>query len=158
MNWRNILSLSVMTTFGLAFLSGNSVAQPADMDGVKAASKAFYAAYRCSTMERPWRKCGGIRTTSRMSVRAPNRSLWAGKHKRNTGWTRTSYFRREKPRCQTSTSMLPATWHGRWVRSPGDTKMKDGAAAKIDYIVTNVYEKLDGRWLIVSHHVQPKPQ
>jgi len=24
--------------------------------------------------------------------------------------------------------------------------------------VTNVYEKLDGRWLIVSHHVQPKPQ
>jgi ketosteroid isomerase-like protein len=40
----------------------------------------------------------------------------------------------------------------------GDTKMKDGSSAKVDYIVTNVYEKLDGRWLIVSHHVQPKPQ
>jgi len=26
------------------------------------------------------------------------------------------------------------------------------------FIVTNVYEKLDGRWLMVSHHVQAKPQ
>jgi hypothetical protein len=37
-------------------------------------------------------------------------------------------------------------------------KMKDGGTWKVDLIVTNVYEKLDGRWLIVSHHVQPKPQ
>jgi hypothetical protein len=40
----------------------------------------------------------------------------------------------------------------------GDVKMKDGSTPKTDLIVTNVYEKLDGRWLIVSHHVQPKPQ
>jgi hypothetical protein len=37
-------------------------------------------------------------------------------------------------------------------------KMKDGGTLKTDYIVTNVYEKIDGRWHIVSHHVQPKPQ
>ena len=37
-------------------------------------------------------------------------------------------------------------------------KLKDGTVGKADWIVTNVYEKLDGRWLIVSHHVQPKPQ
>ena len=35
---------------------------------------------------------------------------------------------------------------------------KDGKDALADYIVTNVYEKIDGRWLIVSRHVQPKPQ
>jgi ketosteroid isomerase-like protein len=40
----------------------------------------------------------------------------------------------------------------------GTPKMKDGKDAKADYIVTNVYEKVDDRWLIVSHHVQPKPQ
>jgi ketosteroid isomerase-like protein len=40
----------------------------------------------------------------------------------------------------------------------GTPKMKDGKDAPADYIVTNVYEKIDGRWLIVSHHVQPKPQ
>ena len=47
-----------MTTFGLALLSGNSVAQPADMDGVKAASKAFYAALPVldngEAMEKVW--------------------------------------------------------------------------------------------------------
>jgi ketosteroid isomerase-like protein len=36
--------------------------------------------------------------------------------------------------------------------------MKDGKDAPPDYIVTNVYEKIGDRWLIVSHHVQPKPQ
>jgi hypothetical protein len=40
----------------------------------------------------------------------------------------------------------------------GTAKMKDGKDASPDYIVTNVYEKIGGRWLIVSHHVQPKPQ
>ena len=40
----------------------------------------------------------------------------------------------------------------------GEAKMKSGVTNKTDYIATNVYEKLDGRWLMVSHHVQPKPQ
>ena len=41
----------------------------------------------------------------------------------------------------------------------GELVAKSGATVKIDNFVTNVYEKQpDGRWLIVSHHVQPKPQ
>jgi ketosteroid isomerase-like protein len=40
----------------------------------------------------------------------------------------------------------------------GLAHMKDGSTRKVDWIVTNVYEKIDGRWLTVSHHVQPKPQ
>jgi hypothetical protein len=36
--------------------------------------------------------------------------------------------------------------------------MKDGGTPTIDYLMTRVYEKIDGRWLIVSHHVPPKPQ
>jgi ketosteroid isomerase-like protein len=40
----------------------------------------------------------------------------------------------------------------------GEAKLKDGTAFKVDFVVTNVYEKIDGRWLMVSHHVQPKPQ
>ena len=35
---------------------------------------------------------------------------------------------------------------------------KDGTERKIDVIVTNVYEKIDSQWLMVSHHAQPKPQ
>jgi ketosteroid isomerase-like protein len=40
----------------------------------------------------------------------------------------------------------------------GQAQMKDGSTRKVDWIATNVYEKIDGRWLLVSHHVQPKPQ
>ena len=40
----------------------------------------------------------------------------------------------------------------------GVVKTKDGTERKIDVIVTNIYEKIDGKWLMVSHHEQPKPQ
>src|SRR5712672_2612209 len=36
----------------------------------------------------------------------------------------------------------------------GEQKMEDGRSPKLDYLVTNVYEKIDGHWFIVSHHVQ----
>jgi hypothetical protein len=32
----------------------------------------------------------------------------------------------------------------------------NGKDAKADYIVTTVYEKIDGHWLMVSHHVRSK--
>jgi ketosteroid isomerase-like protein len=41
----------------------------------------------------------------------------------------------------------------------GEGKLKNGTSREVDQFVTNVYERqADGRWLIVSHHVQPKPQ
>jgi ketosteroid isomerase-like protein len=40
----------------------------------------------------------------------------------------------------------------------GTLKFNDGKEGEVDFLVTNVYEKIDGRWLMVSHHVQPKPQ
>jgi hypothetical protein len=43
-------------------------------------------------------------------------------------------------------------------REIGETKTKDGAVEKIDWFATNVYEKIDGQWLTVSHHVQARPQ
>jgi ketosteroid isomerase-like protein len=40
----------------------------------------------------------------------------------------------------------------------GTQKLKDGSTPKLDFIATNVYEKIDGKWLMISHRVQPKPQ
>ena len=41
----------------------------------------------------------------------------------------------------------------------GENKLRDGSMTKNENMVTNVYEKqANGRWLIVSHHAQPKPQ
>ena len=39
----------------------------------------------------------------------------------------------------------------------GHALMRDGTTRNIDWVVTNVFEKIDGRWLIVSHHAQPRP-
>jgi ketosteroid isomerase-like protein len=40
----------------------------------------------------------------------------------------------------------------------GQAKMKDGATQPINFLVTRVYERIGGRWLIVSHHAQPIAQ
>ena len=100
---RNTLPLFALL---LTFSADGALAQPADIDGVRAASKAFYDAVVVvddgTAMEEVW--AWEIGTES------------------------------------------------------GLAQMKDGSTRKVDWIVTNVYEKIDGRWLTVSHHVQPKPQ
>jgi ketosteroid isomerase-like protein len=38
----------------------------------------------------------------------------------------------------------------------GELEMKDGNKNPVDWVATNIFEKQsDGRWLMVSHHVQP---
>jgi ketosteroid isomerase-like protein len=38
----------------------------------------------------------------------------------------------------------------------GDTILADGTPMAVSWVATNIYEKqADGRWLMVSHHVQP---
>jgi hypothetical protein len=59
MDRRNVFSLSAITALGLALLSNNALGQKAeDVDGVKAASKAFYAALAVldngEAMEKVW--------------------------------------------------------------------------------------------------------
>jgi hypothetical protein len=69
MNRRNVLSLSAITAFGLALLPGNAFAQSAaDMEGVKAASKAFYAALMViddgAAMDKVWAHTDYVTNTS----------------------------------------------------------------------------------------------
>jgi ketosteroid isomerase-like protein len=38
----------------------------------------------------------------------------------------------------------------------GENEMADGKKMPVDWVVTNIFEKqADGKWLMVSHHVQP---
>lgn len=44
-------------------------------------------------------------------------------------------------------------------REVGEFELADGTVLPVDWVVTNIYEKqADGRWLMVSHHVQPGPR
>jgi ketosteroid isomerase-like protein len=158
MNRRNVVFLSAVSAFGLAMLPVSARAQQADLDAVKAASRAFYAALQIldngEAMEKVWAH------TSYVTYVGPrSKSIIIGWEAQKKYWMDTNKIFSLRA-ATLGDQHIHVVGNLAWEmgQETGDTKMKDGPVAKIDYIVTNVYEKIDGRWLIVSHHVQPKPQ
>ena len=159
MDRRNVLSLAAITALGLALLSDNALAQQtADVEGVKAASKAFYAALAAldngSSMEKVW-----AHTPYVTYVGPRAKTIIVGWDAQKKYWVDTDPLFSQR-NVTLSDQHIHVNGNLAWEmgQESGTPKMKDGKDAKADYIVTNVYEKVDGRWLIVSHHVQPKPQ
>jgi len=157
MNLRSVLALIATL---IAISSNSAVAQQAgDLEGVKAASKAFYSALTViddgAAMEKVWAHTPyvtlvGPRSKSIIVGWDGQRKYWADSNKRFS--QRNSVL---------SDQHIHVNGNLAWEmgQEGGENKMKDGSASKNDWIVTNVYEKqADGRWLVVSHHVQPKPQ
>jgi ketosteroid isomerase-like protein len=143
----------------IALPPGNAVAQAAaDMEGVKAASKAFYAALSVidngEAMEKVW-----AHTPYVTFVGPRSKSITVGWEAQKKYWVEANKFFSQR-NVTLSDQQIHVNGNLAWEmgQETGDVKMKDGGTRKVDLIVTNVYEKLDGRWLIVSHHVQPKPQ
>jgi ketosteroid isomerase-like protein len=163
-NRRSTLTL-ISTAFvwlWIAFRVSNAVAQSvADVEGVKEASKNFYAALAVldngEAMEKVWAHTPyvtyvGPRATSIIVGWDAQAKFWVEANKRFSQRNITLSDQHIHVNGNLAWEM------GQETGAIGDVKMKDGSTPKTDLIVTNVYEKLDGRWLIVSHHVQPKPQ
>jgi ketosteroid isomerase-like protein len=143
----------------IALPPGNAAAQPeADMEGVKAASKAFYAALSVidngEAMEKVW-----AHTPYVTYVGPRSKSITVGWEAQKKYWVEANKLFSQR-NVTLSDQQIHVNGNLAWEmgQETGDVKMKDGGTWKVDLIVTNVYEKLDGRWLIVSHHVQPKPE
>jgi len=158
MNRRHILSLSVITALGVGLLPGRAIAQQeADIEGVKAASKAFYTALAKldggEAMEKVW-----AHTPYVTYVGPRAKSVLVGWDAQKKYWVDTNKLFKER-KASLSDQHIHVNGNLAWEmgQESGEQKMADGKEAKIDFIVTNVYEKIDGRWLIASHHVQPKP-
>ena len=158
MNRRHILSLAVITALGLGLLPGHAIAQQeADVEGVKAASKAFYTALAKldggEAMEKLW-----AHTPYVTYVGPRGKSIIVGWDAQKKYWEATDKLFSSRNVTLTD-QHIHANGNLAWEmgQENGTLKMKDGKDDKADYIVTNVYEKIDGRWLMVSHHVQPKP-
>lgn len=161
MNRHSMLNLiaTAVAWLWIALLPSNATAQPAaDMEGVKAASKAFYAALSVidngEAMEKVW-----AHTPYVTYVGPRSKSITVGWEAQKKYWVETSKLFSHR-NVTLSDQQIHVNGNLAWEmgQETGDVKMKDGGTWKVDLIVTNVYEKLDGRWLIVSHHVQPKPQ
>jgi len=156
MNWRSILPITVLF---VALSPGNAVSQQAsDIEGVKAASRAFYAAVVVvddgAAMEKVWAQTPYVTYVGPRST-----AIIVGWEAQKKYWIEFN-----KPFAQRTVALVDAHVHivGNlaWEigAESGLAQMKDGSSRKVDWLVTNVYEKIDGRWLTVSHHVQPKPQ
>jgi ketosteroid isomerase-like protein len=150
----------ILTMATLFMLSASSaVSQPLpDIDAVKIASKAFYSALPVlddgSAMEKVWAKTPYV-----TYVGPQNKSIIVGWEAQKKYWNDFN-----KLFSQRSVSLVDDRVHvnGNLALEigveTGQAQMKDGTTRKVDWIVTNVYEKLEGQWLMVSHHVQPRPQ
>jgi ketosteroid isomerase-like protein len=147
-----------MTAMLAAFAAGSGAAQQtADIDAVKAASRAFYSTLSVlddgTAMEKVW-----ARTPYVTYVGPQSRSIIVGWDAQKRYWEDFN-----KRFAQRAVSLVHDRIHVNgnlaWEIGveTGQAQMADGTTRKVDWIVTNVYEKLDGRWLMVSHHVQPRP-
>lgn len=161
MNRHSMLTLiaTAVAWLWIALPPGNAAAQPeADMEGVKAASKAFYAALSVidngEAMEKVW-----AHTPYVTYVGPRSKSITVGWEAQKKYWVEANKLFSQR-NVTLSDQQIHVNGNLAWEmgQETGEVKMKDGGTWKVDLIVTNVYEKLDGRWLIVSHHVQPKPQ
>jgi ketosteroid isomerase-like protein len=162
MTRRGMLMLITMALpwLWIALPPSNAVAQQTEgMDGVRAASKAFYEALAVidngEAMEKVWAH------TPYVTFVGPNsKSIIVGWDAQKKYWPEAN-----RPFLTRNVSLSEAHIHVNgnlaWEMGEevGEAKMKNGTVIKPNWIVTNVYEKqADGRWLMVSHHVQPKPQ
>lgn len=153
------LILSAILTSAFALISGSGIANTSvDLDSVTAASKAFYKALAViddgQAMARVWAH------TNYVTYFGPGtRTIIVGWGAQKQYWVKLN---KEIPQRAVSLEHARREVNGNvaWEMGEeiGSAKLKDGSPLKVDFIVTNVYEKIGGRWLMVSHHVQPKPQ
>ena len=145
MDRRNVLSLSAITVLGLALLPGNAVAQQAaDVDGVKAASKAFYTALAAldggAAMEKVW-----AHTPYVTYVGPRSKTIIVGWDAQKKYWVDTDKLFSTR-NVTLSDQHIHVNGNLAWEmgQETGEQKMKDGRSPKLDYLVTNVCEKIDG--------------
>ncbi len=153
-----------LAVFCLAFLSiacptrDASAQSASDIAGVQAASKAFYDALaaddRRKAMANVW-----AHTSYITNLGPRSKSIIVGWDANSKYWEQTKTVF-ASVNASLSESHIHVNGNLAWEMGleTGEAKMKDGAVGKIDWFATNVFEKIDGRWLMVSHHVQPKPQ
>jgi len=157
MNRRSMLTL-IATAVAWLWIALPPSNAAADMEGVKAASKAFYAALSVNdngeAMSKVW-----AHTPYVTYVGPSSKSIMLGWDALGKHWVETK-GRFSQIDVTLSDQHIHVNGNLAWEmgQESGTLKLKDGRDGKVDGLVTNVYEKVDGRWLIVSHHVQPKPQ
>lgn len=158
---RTLLTNSAMTAAGLVLTTGLAVAQqPADIDAIKAANTAFYAALSArdaKAMEALWANKPYV-----INIGPRSKSIAVGYEEAvSKYWTNafTTVFA-ELNASMTSVAQIQTDGKLAWVvgTEKASGKSKAGEPIAFEAFATNVFEKSGNRWLMVSHQagIQPK--
>lgn len=148
--------LAVLLT-GLA--ASTAAAQPAtDLAAVQAASKAFYVALAVlddgSAMAKVWANRPYV-----TFVGPASKSVVVGWDDQRKYWQdNNSRTALREPSLTEAHIHVNGNLAWEIGTETGRVQRKGGEVGEIGNLVTNIYEKIDGQWLMVSHHAQPRPR
>jgi ketosteroid isomerase-like protein len=161
MRRRTLLSGALTATAGLALMTGLAAAQqPADIDAIKSANAAFYAALSA----RDAKAMGGLWANKPYVVNIGPRSktIAVGYDEAVAKYWENAFTNvfSELSASMTSTAQIQTDGKMAWVvgAEKATGKTKAGEPIAFEAFATNVFEKDGDRWLMVSHQagIQPK--
>lgn len=156
---RSVAARILVAGFVLSLGTCQAFAQKeAGADGVRAASKAFYSALAVlddgSAMSKVWAHRPYV-----TFVGPRSKSMVVGWDALKKYWLENNKnFEMRNVSLKDANIHVNGNMAWEMGVETGEAKLKTGAPAKVNNFVTGVYERIDGRWLKVSHHAQPIPQ
>jgi len=151
-------NIGVSALVAVALMVGHAPhVQAADAKNVRAASQAFYSALSVlddgSAMENVWAKTPYV-----TFVGPRSRSIIVGWKAQKNYWMKANK-RFSRRHVLLTEQHLHVNGHFAWEVGieTADVKLTNGSVQKTTNIVTNVFEQINGRWLMVSHQAQPMP-
>ncbi|MCA8879097.1 MAG: nuclear transport factor 2 family protein [Rhodobacteraceae bacterium] len=159
MNVKGVCGFLALSTLGVGVLAGiPSVVNAADPDDVAAASRGFYEALTTlddgSAMAEIW-----AQTPYVTFIGPRSKAPIVGWDAQATYWMNANKMFSKRD-VTLSDQHLHVDGNLAWEvgTETADVELTDGSIRTTSNLVTNVYEKLGGHWLMVSHHAQPTPK
>jgi ketosteroid isomerase-like protein len=149
----------MLSVLGVVFVCGEAVAQQSsDVEKVQAASQAFYAALDArdvSAMAKVW-----AHTPYVVHINPTAKEIALGWEAVNKTWENVRDGTTQINVSFSETGQPQVVGDLAWEvgAEKGPVTLKDGKVIDIDAFATNVYQNIDGRWLLVSHQAGQKPK
>jgi ketosteroid isomerase-like protein len=161
MNRRSVLKVAASSVAGLALLAGSASAQQSsDIEAIKAAHQAFYTAFSArdvEAMEAVW-----ANTPYVVNIGPPSKTIAVGYANAVANyWPATFDLFSHIDVTPSSIAQVQA---GEKLASVVGTesavlqRKSGGDPVKIEIFVTNIFERVGDRWLMISHHAQAIPK
>jgi len=137
-------------------ISGSAIAEPLDMDAVKAANQAFYTALSAgdiAAMEKVWSSDPDIQ-----NIGPRSKTVTVGWDMIKKGFEAThDAFPELKVSMEPRIKIVGTV---AWASGIEHTQRKNkaGAASSGSNLATNIFQKQNGKWLMVYHHASLTPQ